>query len=223
MNDINQPTEKRIKQRNLLDKIIDKPVDILIQLNISPNMLSVLGILSILTGSILIVLNLIHSSIYLAWMPPFFIFLAGAFDIFDGEVARRTNRDGIEGAFLDSNLDRISDTIILLGLIYGGLLDYIFGFLILFLSLMISYTRSRAESLEVNMKGIGLMERAERLIVMIIGLSLEVWVYKIAYWITGTPITIFKFYFIPIFTFFLAFTVGQRFYHIYKVLNDKNE
>ncbi|TXT62593.1 MAG: conserved membrane protein of unknown function [Promethearchaeota archaeon] len=222
MNENNQPTEKRIKQRNLVDKLIDSPVEFLIRMDISPNMLSFLGIVSIIIGSVFIYLNFIHGCIFLAWIPPAFIFLAGVFDVFDGEVARRTNRAGLEGAYLDSNVDRISDAIILLGLIYSNFLDYIWGSLILFLSLMISYSRSRAEALEVNMKGVGIMERAERLILLIIGLSIEIWVYKISYWISGTPLSIFKTYFIPIFSFLLIFTVAQRFYHTYKILSQND-
>ena len=223
LNEVNKPPEKRIKQRNFVDKLIERPVEMLISLNVSPNILSLIGFLLILSASMLIFFGFIHKNLLLAWIPPFLVFMAGAFDIFDGEVARRTNQDGSVGAFLDSNVDRISDAVIILGLIYSNLMGYISGLIILFLSLMISYTRSRAEALSVNMKGIGLMERAERLILTIVGLTIEVWIYRISIWILGSPITIFQFFFIPIYILLLAFTVGQRFYYTYKVLNNKNE
>ncbi|GAH39298.1 unnamed protein product, partial [marine sediment metagenome] len=59
---------------------------------------------------------------------PFFMFWAGAFDVFDGEVARMTQKISNSGAFLDSNLDRLSDAIIVLGLILGGYFNYLAGY-----------------------------------------------------------------------------------------------
>ena len=61
---------------------------------------------------------------WFAWIVPALILLSGIFDIFDGEVARRTNRVTKSGAFLDSNLDRLSDIIIIFGLSFSGMINF---------------------------------------------------------------------------------------------------
>jgi archaetidylinositol phosphate synthase len=147
------------------------------------------------------------------------MFWAGAFDVFDGEVARRTNNISKSGAFLDSNLDRLSDAILVLGLILGGYFNYIIGFTILFLIIMISYIRARAENEGIEMKGVGFMERAERLIILWLGFITEFWVYFLSNLVYGTPFTLF----FPIFTIFfiglLILTIIQRLIFSFKSLS----
>jgi CDP-diacylglycerol--glycerol-3-phosphate 3-phosphatidyltransferase len=107
----------------------------------------------------------------------FLILLGGLFDILDGRVARLTGLGSKFGAFYDSTLDRISEVIVFLGLLslYNDyrlqLGDVGMIYLIMLAmagSLMISYTRARAESLGLDCK-VGLMPRAER--VVLVGLS----------------------------------------------------
>ena len=91
------------------------------------------------------------------------------------------------GAFLDSNLDRLSDAILILGLIYSGFVNFIFGYILMFLIIMISYIRARSENEGVDMKGIGIMERAERVIILMIALNVETWIYYFSGLNSGTP------------------------------------
>ncbi len=209
-------TKKREHERRILNKLIEKPVSILIDLNISPNLLTFLGLFCSLAAAFLIGLGFIRGLFLLTWIPPFLMILAGSLDIFDGEVARRINQVKLEGAYLDSNIDRISDSVIILGLMYGNLINYLVGFLIIFIMIMISYTRARAEVEGVSMKGIGLMERAERILSLVFGLIIEVYIYAICQWLTGKPFV----YFFPIFMYFFLFllllTLAQRFYHIWQ-------
>jgi CDP-diacylglycerol--glycerol-3-phosphate 3-phosphatidyltransferase len=104
----------------------------------------------------------------------FLILLGGVFDIFDGTVARRTGLASPFGAFYDSTLDRLSEIIVYLGLLslYNdyrlelgdvGMIYWIF--LAMGGSLMISYTRARAEGLGVRCD-VGMMQRAERVILI---------------------------------------------------------
>jgi len=97
---------------------------------------------------------------------------SGFFDIVDGQVARITKKISKKGAFLDSVFDKIAEVAIFLGILIGGYAD---GYLVLIaisLSLLVSYTRARAESLGVQLQGIGIGERAERLLVIaIIGMA----------------------------------------------------
>jgi len=94
------------------------------------------------------------------------LLISGFFDIVDGSVARATKQISRKGAFLDSTLDKVAEVAIFLGILYGGLADGRIVLLALGLSLLVSYTRARAESLGIELKGVGIGERAERLIVI---------------------------------------------------------
>lgn len=106
------------------------------------------------------------------------ILIGGIFDLFDGAVARRTGLASPFGAFYDSTLDRLSEIIVYLGLLslynnyyrveQGDVAMIYVVMLAMAGSLMISYTRARAESLGIECS-IGLMQRAER--VLLIGLA----------------------------------------------------
>jgi archaetidylinositol phosphate synthase len=99
------------------------------------------------------------------------LLLSGFFDIVDGSVARITNQRSKKGAFFDSSFDKIAEIVIFAGIAYGKLADPLLCLVGLGLSLLVSYTRARAESLGVKLKGIGIGERAERmLIVAVIGI-----------------------------------------------------
>ena len=96
------------------------------------------------------------------------LLVSGFFDIVDGQVARITGKTSKKGAFLDSVFDKIAEVAIFIGILIGG---YSQGYLVLLaigLSLLVSYTRARAESLGVQLQGIGIGERAERLLVIAI-------------------------------------------------------
>ncbi|HEC38769.1 hypothetical protein LCGC14_0916280 [marine sediment metagenome] len=225
-------SEKRINQQKISIRYIDLPVRFLIKHNITPNKISVIGFILFLIASLLIGLGGLYFSIWFAWIVPAVMGVAGAFDLFDGEVARRTGKESQAGAFLDSNLDRLSDAIFILGLIYGGLINYLLGYLILFLVIMISYTRSRAENEGVNMKGIGFMERADRILFMIFTIIAELTFYFLTLLILGAPITLFFpiitsipvspifLIAIIIFIFSLIYTLLQRIIFSFKALKN---
>ena len=224
MNELEERT-KRDRQREILHKFIDGPVDFLIKHNISPNLLSYIGFICSLIAALLIAIGFVHYPIWFSWMVPFSIFWSGTFDVFDGEVARRTSGESQSGAFLDSNLDRLSDIALIIGMIYGNLLNFLLGFLIIFLIIMVSYTRSRAENEGVDMKGVGLMERAERFIYIMFIISIESWIYFLC-WILPENQVLFlisKYFFlifIGIFLLLLILTLVQRFVYTFKDLKN---
>ncbi len=92
------------------------------------------------------------------------ILLSGLLDAVDGVLARGTGNASRLGGFLDSVADRYSDAVVLMGVTAGRLCSVPAGLLALTGSLMVSYTRSRAEAEDVPMAGVGLFERAERMI-----------------------------------------------------------
>jgi CDP-diacylglycerol--glycerol-3-phosphate 3-phosphatidyltransferase len=102
------------------------------------------------------------------------ILLGGIFDLFDGTVARRTGLASPFGAFYDSTLDRLSEIVVYLGLLslYNdyrlelGDVGTIYAIMLAMAgSLMISYTRARAEALDIDCS-VGIMQRAERVILI---------------------------------------------------------
>ena len=103
--------------------------------------------------------------------------LAGALDILDGSVARVSGQASPFGAFLDSVLDRYSDLLVLAGLVLlfarlGRPEAVVAVLLALIGTVMVSYTRARAESVDVECR-VGLMERGERMLVLIAGALLD--------------------------------------------------
>ena len=104
----------------------------------------------------------------------------GLIDILDGTMARMLGTSGPWGAFLDSTLDRISDSAVICALIYFYLnsdvansqLAVITGIGSLVMSLMTSYARAKAESLDATCN-IGLAERAERNLIIWIALLIS--------------------------------------------------
>ena len=104
------------------------------------------------------------------------VLLSGFFDVLDGAVARSTNKSAPQGAFLDSTLDRVSEVSIYLGILVGGLASPFLVLLALSFSLLVSYTRAKGDSLGVNLAGIGVGERSERLAVLVVASLLSfVW------------------------------------------------
>ena len=98
---------------------------------------------------------------------------AGLFDMVDGRVARETNRVTRFGGFFDSVVDRYSDLALLVGLLvwYGSInrpAYVVLTAIAMIASVMISYTRARAEN-SIPMCKVGFLERPERVVLVIIG------------------------------------------------------
>ncbi len=136
---------------------------LLVGLNISPNTVSVLGVLAGLGAGVLFALG------HPVW-GAVLIIICGLFDIIDGQVATRANKKSLYGAIFDSTLDRYSEFFIYLGLAVHfrnrwPLWILFFTFLG---STMVSYTRARAEGLGIQCP-VGVMQRAERMILLVLG------------------------------------------------------
>jgi archaetidylinositol phosphate synthase len=108
------------------------------------------------------------SWLYASVIGSILLLISGFFDVIDGSVARATKQTSKKGAFLDSSFDKISEAIIFIGIAVGNLANPILCMIALSLSIIVSYVRARAESLGVELKGIGIGERAERLLIIAI-------------------------------------------------------
>lgn len=94
------------------------------------------------------------------------LLISGFFDVIDGCVARSTKQSSKKGAFLDSVFDKISESLIFIGIAIGALANPVLCQVALSLSLLVSYTRAKSESAGIELKGLGIGERAERLLLV---------------------------------------------------------
>jgi len=165
----------------------------------NPNFFTLMGFFATLAASVLI----LKGFWFLSGLA---IILSGLFDLFDGVVARKLGRVTALGGFLDSVLDRYSDILLLLAILIHYLKKEDPGLVILtsFVSMgtvLIPYVRAKAESLQVPCT-LGLMERAERIILLSIG-TLFQWMEPVL-WILAI---------------LTHFTVLQRIYYVWKKLH----
>ena len=143
--------------------------------------------------------------------------ISGFFDILDGALARGTNRTTRFGAILDSTLDRLSEAVVLLGILglillseepaippafLGEELIILLVFVALFSSWSVSYIRARAEGMGIDCE-VGLFTRLERVIVVVLGL-----------WLNQIVITL------AIIAALSLVTAGQRFVHVRRRARD---
>ena len=216
--------DKRKEYNGFLSKYIHPTIDYLVKKNFSPNYVTLLGFLFSLGAALTIGLGIVRSPLWISWVVQFFLAATGVCDILDGELARKLGRDSKMGAFIDSTFDRLSDAAIIFGLIFGGLISFLHGFIMLFLTVMISYTRARAENAEVDLKRVGLMERSIRLRILILITMVESWIYNYMMFVYGTSFPWFFTISIFVFTCLLIFTLGHRLIYTFKKLkkSEKN-
>lgn len=149
--------------RESITPLIDRIGLIFAKTGISPTGWSIVGLFFALISGI--AFSMMGLDVFFGG---FFLLVSGFFDIVDGSVARVTNKITKRGAFLDSVFDRVSEILVYGGLMIGGVGEPVIIFAALASSLMVSYTRTKGESLNVNVSGIGIGERAERIFILAI-------------------------------------------------------
>jgi CDP-diacylglycerol--glycerol-3-phosphate 3-phosphatidyltransferase len=154
-------------RRNLAHRITDPIVRILSKSGITPNTLTLINLaLNIVAAYVIATGHFLLGGVL--------VLVSGLFDLLDGALARFTKQTTKFGAILDSTVDRISEAAILFGLLIwysgrGGRLEIALIFAVLIGSFLVSYIRARAEGLGWQCQ-VGLFTRAERVIVLAIGL-----------------------------------------------------
>ena len=193
--------------RNTVANYLTQPaVRLLARTSITPSAITWVGFLLAVGAAALIIAGHLFAA-------GFMVLFAGFFDILDGALARHTNQTTRFGAVLDSILDRLSEAVLLLGILVLFLLaeelsvlftllakewSILLVCLALFGSLLVSYIRARAEALDLECQ-VGLFTRAERVIVLALGLMLNQVVIALAI-IVG----------------FSFFTIGQRLIYVWQ-------
>jgi archaetidylinositol phosphate synthase len=182
------------------------------KIGLTPNSISVIGfILAFASAGCYALAN---QAVWLLLLAVFFLLASGFCDTMDGIVARTYKQTTAFGGFFDSVLDRFADGASYAGIIIAGLCSAAFGsylgtlvaLVALVASMMVSYTRARAEVIGVKMESVGIAERAERMLIL-------------------AAVSIIGFFYLPALGYGVALiavlsivTVLQRVLHVYKQL-----
>ena len=156
--------------RKGVDKVLD-PIGVLLsRIGVTANALTAIGIVIAGIGSVFIG----QGRLFLGFI---FLILTGLPDALDGAVAKASGTSSVRGAFLDSVSDRVTDILLFCGIAWylasnepGRIM--MLPVAVMGAAMLISYQRAKAESLGFDAKG-GIMERAERFIVLALGLLIS--------------------------------------------------
>ena len=158
------------RYRRQLSNILNKIGNILVNAGFKAWYVTLLGlILTILAGSVILIF---HQEIAVITSGILYI-LAGFMDSLDGTVARIRKEVSAWGGFIDAYLDRVEEAAYLIMLIPSQINpDPVYIAIFLSLSFLTSYSRSKAHEVGIKLAGVGLMERAERIIILGIGVMI---------------------------------------------------
>jgi CDP-diacylglycerol--glycerol-3-phosphate 3-phosphatidyltransferase len=147
-------------------RVIEPAISLLARNRVSPNAITTVGTLVTVAAGVVYATGHIMTAGWIMAVTAFF-------DVIDGEVARRTNRCTVFGAFYDSSLDRVADGALMAGLtvfyatnaIHHNIYMVVVCLLGIIGTFMVSYARARAESLGIDAK-VGVMQRPERIVLL---------------------------------------------------------
>ncbi len=132
---------------------------------ISPNSVTALGLLFTLMAAVLYASGLSGW----AWAGSVLtLLIAGYFDAVDGAMARKYGSVSRVGGVLDSVFDRLGEIALYSGLVVGRLVSPLLSLWALSAALMVSYVRARVSMEGVTLKGVGIAERPERLLILLV-------------------------------------------------------
>jgi len=152
------------KLKKKIQELLSTEARIAHKLGLTPNTISITGmVLSILAAA----------AYFFALNQPVLLIVAvvlllasGFCDTLDGVIARTYQQATTFGGFFDSLLDRYADALVYSAIMVGGLCDVSWGLAALTGSLLVSYSRARAEAAGIKMESVGLAERAERMLIL---------------------------------------------------------
>jgi archaetidylinositol phosphate synthase len=199
------------KLKKRIQEMLGTEAKIAHKIGLTPNKISIIGFILSLFAAVAYVV----AGKYAVASEPYGLFLvlavvlmlvSGFCDTMDGIVARMFNQASVFGAFFDSVLDRYADVAVFAGVIIGGLCSPVWGLVALGGSVLVSYTRARAEGVGVKMESVGFAERAERM--LILGVFTVIAVFYLPALNVGMMV-------LSVLT---SVTVIQRVYYVFRVL-----
>ena len=159
------------KAQLVIYNILNPFIMLLHKMGVTPNMITSAGLTINIIAAVIFIVGAETAErtdmFYIGW-GGFTILIAGLFDMMDGRLARIANLSSTYGAFYDSVIDRYSELVMFLGICYylishDYLISSLFAFVALIGSVMVSYTRARAESLGIDCS-VGMMQRPARVV-----------------------------------------------------------
>lgn len=150
--------------RGILQPTLEKIGKAFASTGLSPNFWTLVGLVFALVSALVYGLGLEFGLI----IGGILLLVSGFFDMVDGQVARITGKTSQKGSYLDSMFDKIAEVAIFLGLLVGGYAEPYLVMLAITLSLLVSYARAKSDALNIKLQGVGIGERAERLLVIAI-------------------------------------------------------
>src|SRR5438132_12167587 len=154
------------KIQHLVEGHFQRAAGALNKTGFTPNSVTSIGFLLTLAASLLYSSGL--GTVWSVWGAVLALLIGAYFDAIDGAMARRYHQISKMGGILDSVLDRVGEIALYAGLFIGGLVPAWLSFWGLSASLMVSYVRARVDVEGVKLKGIGLAERPERILILLI-------------------------------------------------------
>lgn len=152
--------------REPLSKIVQPMIIFFAKLGIHPTVFTSIGLLLSITAGVFIALDNFLTAFIILWF-------AGAMDFIDGGVARYNKLESKKGSFIDSIADRVSDLAVFGGVIFRSfrvddIITVAIGIIMVASTLLISYIRAKGESIGIKKMTVGIMERGERIMLLMI-------------------------------------------------------
>ncbi|MDR0372054.1 MAG: CDP-alcohol phosphatidyltransferase family protein [Nitrososphaerota archaeon] len=186
------------------------------KLGFTPNSISIVGFILAFASAVAYALTTTQAP-WLLLLGVFFLLASGFCDTMDGIVARTYQQSTAFGGFFDSVLDRYADAVVYAGILIAGLSNAawgniwgpVWGLAALAGSMMVSYTRARAEATGITMESVGFAERAERMLLLaVVSIMGYFWLPALGYGVALLAVL-------------SNFTVIQRAVHVYRELKKK--
>ncbi|MCW4028450.1 MAG: archaetidylinositol phosphate synthase [Candidatus Bathyarchaeota archaeon] len=193
------------KLKKKIQQMLTTEATIAHKIGLTPNRISVVGFILAFASAITYAVTPNQPN-WLLLLATLFLLASGFCDTLDGIVARTFGQVSVFGGFFDSVLDRYADAAVYAGIIIAGLCDPVWGLAALAGSVLVSYTRARAEAAGIKMESVGFAERAERMLILAVASIVAFW------WLPALG------YGIIILAILANFTVIQRVVHVYNVL-----
>lgn len=162
---------KESKAQKIIYNVLNPFIMLIHKLGVTPNMLTSFGLFLNIVATVIFIIGAEQEDrldMTYVGLGGVTILIAGLFDMMDGRLARLKNMSSNFGAFYDSVIDRYSELVMFLGICYylvaqSYFLSSLFAFIALIGSMMVSYTRAKAESIGVDCS-IGMMQRPARVV-----------------------------------------------------------
>jgi len=197
------------KLKKRIQQMLTSEAKVAHKIGLTPNKISIIGFILALASAITYALTP-NQPPWLLILATIFLLASGFCDTLDGIVARTFQQSTVFGGFFDSILDRYADAAIYAGIIISGLCNQILGLAALAGSVLVSYSRARAEAAGIKMESVGFAERAERMLIL-------------------AASSIIAFFYLPALNYGIIllavlsnFTVIQRGLHVYNQLKKKS-